>query len=409
MLLLISGLRKDVDFLSPGRIFGMLWVFVFGLVELKFSRLQLEWSLFDWFVALLGIFTFLVGIYISFIINIDKPFIQTTDIRKKIREMGINEKKLFRFITFYFFLYLICFIVEWQIEGFLPLFTSKPDRARLLFGVFGLHLIVSSANVLLFLIIQYFIFVRKNRMKKWLLILIFIAALGNYVLIVQRYGFFILLMMAFCLMFYSGRQFKLKTFVVFGIVVSGLIVGVQSLRTTELITAYIIYESKMKMPSQYAEFAIPYMYVIMNVENFVKYYSHINNHSFGLFTFDFLAALTGIQDWLAEYFNFDKFRLHIGGYNTYPFYWAYYYDFGIAGIAIIPFIIGFIISEIYYYLHRNPDLVILTLNTIGFAVIMISFNSDPLTRLDMMFNFVVIVLAQLYFRNKSTNVSFQSA
>ena len=99
--------------------------------------------------------------------------------------------------------------------------------------------------------------------------------------------------------------------------------------------------------------------------------------------------------------NFEKFKMYIGGYNTYPFYWPYYLDFGIAGLAIIPFIIGFIISEIYYYLHRNPGLVVLALTTIGFAVIMISFNSDPLTRLDMMFNFIVIVLAQFLFLNKS--------
>jgi|GEM_PF-5271135 len=143
------------------------------------------------------------------------------------------------------------------------------------------------------------------------------------------------------------------------------------------------------------------MYLVMSIENFVKYYSHIANHSFGFFTFDFLSAITGLKHWIEEYCNFDKFRLHIGGYNTYPFYWAYYYDFGIAGLALIPFIIGYIISEIYYYLHRNPDIVILTLFSLAFAVITISYSSDPLTRLDMMFNFSIIVFAQFYFRNKS--------
>jgi oligosaccharide repeat unit polymerase len=138
----------------------------------------------------------------------------------------------------------------------------------------------------------------------------------------------------------------------------------------------------------------------MNIENFVKYYSQIDNHSFGFFTFDFLTALTGLKHWIEEYFNFDKFRLHIGGYNTFPFFWPYYYDFGISGIAIMPFIIGFIISELHYFLHRNPNLIILTLNSVAFAVIMISFNSDPLTRLDMMFNFVVIVFAQFFFLKK---------
>ncbi len=401
ILLLISGLRKSADFLSPARIFGMLWAFVLGIVQLKQSHLQLLWSSFDWFVALLALITFLLGVYVSFIINLDRPFLHVTKIRTSIRDAGINEKKLFRFIIVYTFVYIICFIAEWQIEGYLPIFTTDPDRARILYGIFGLHLIVSSANVILFLVIQYFIFVKAKYQKKSVLVMVFILALANYVLIVQRYGFFILLMMAFCLFYYSGKRIKPRTIIIFTAIVILVIAGIQSIRTTELFTTYVYINSKMKFSSRYAEFTIPYMYVSMNIENFVKYYSHIENHSFGFFTFDFLTALTGIKHWVAEYDNFEKFKMYIGGYNTFPFFWPYYLDFGITGLAIIPFIIGFIISEIYYYLHRNPSLVVLALTTVGFAVIMISFNSDPLTRLDMMFNFIVIVLAQFLFLNKT--------
>lgn len=400
-VLLISGLRKNADFLSPARIFGMLWTFVLGVVELKQSHLQLQWSSFDWFVVLLALFTFLLGIYISFVINLDRPFLHVSKIRSSIREAGVNEKSLFRFIIIYTIIYIVCFIAEWQLEGYLPIFTSDPDRARILFGIFGLHLIVSSANVILFLVIQYFIFVKANYQKKAVLIFTFILGLANYILIVQRYGFFILLMMAFCLFYYSGKAIKPKTIIIFTAIVVLVIVGIQSIRVTELYTYYVFTSSEMKFSPRYAELTIPYMYISMNIENFVKYYPKIENFAYGFFTFDFLTALTGIKHWLSEYYNFEKFRMYIGGYNTYPFFWPYYLDFGIAGLAIIPFIIGFIISEIYYYIHRNPNLVTLALTTVGFAVIMISFNSDPLTRLDMMFNFIVIVLAQFLFVNKS--------
>jgi oligosaccharide repeat unit polymerase len=398
---LISGLRQNADFLSPARIFGMLWTFVLGIVQLKQSHLQLLWSSFDWFVALLALITFLLGIYISFIINLDRSFLHVTKIRQSIREAGINERNLFRFIIAYTVIYIFCFIAEWQIEGYLPIFTSDPDRARILFGVFGLHLIVSSANVILFLVIQYFIFVKANYRKKGILIFVFILGLANYILIVQRYGFVILLMMAFCLFYYSGKRIKPRTIISFSLIVLVVIIGIQSIRVTELFTYYVFINSQMKFSPSYAELTIPYMYISMNIENFVKYYPKIENFAYGFFTFDFLTALTGIKHWLAEYYNFEKFRMYIGGYNTYPFFWPYYLDFGIAGLAIIPFIIGFIISEIYYYIHRSPNLVTLALTTVGFAVIMISFNSDPLTRLDMMFNFIVIVLAQFLFVNKS--------
>jgi len=245
IIIFIFGFKKNSDLLSPGRVFSLLWLLVIGLVELKLSRLQPQWNYFDWFIALLGLLTFLLGIYVSYIINLDKPFLHVSRIRTKIRAVGVNEKKLFRFIVVYFFIYLFCFIVEWQIEGYLPLFTSRPDRARILYGIFGLHLVVSSANVILFLVIEYFIFIKVNFKKKWFLILFFIVAMGNYILIVQRYGLFILIMMALCLIYYSGRKVKLRTFVIFGVIIIALIVGIQSLRTTELITAYIIIDSKI--------------------------------------------------------------------------------------------------------------------------------------------------------------------
>lgn len=406
LALLISGFKKNADFLSPARMFGMVWSFVLGIVELKQSHLQLQWSSFDWLVALLAVVTFLLGIYISFIINLDRPFLHVSQIRLSIRENGIKEKNLFRFIIIYTLVYIFCFIAEWQIEGYLPIFTSDPDRARILFGVFGLHLIVSSANVILFLVIQYFIFVKANFQKKAVLIFVFILGLANYVLIVQRYGFFILLMMAFCLFYYSGKTIKPRTIIIFVAIVIVVIVGIQSIRVTELFTYYVFTSSEMKFPPRYAELTIPYMYISMNIENFVKYYPKFENFAYGFFTFDFLTALTGIKHWLAEYYNFEKFRMYIGGYNTFPFYWPYYLDFGITGLAVIPFVIGFMISEIYYYLHRNPSLVILALTSVGFAVIMISFNSDPLTRLDMMFNFIVIVLAQYLFLNRTSKAQF---
>ena len=187
--------------------------------------------------------------------------------------------------------------------------------------------------------------------------------------------------------------------IIFGLVIIVTVFGIQSLRETQLGYAYILLGSKMKS-SKFSGLAIPYMYLVMNLENFVKYYSHVENHGYGFFTFDFITALTGLKHWMAEYYNFDKFKEYITGYNTYPFFWPYYYDFGVAGLAVIPFIIGFIISEIYYRLRRYPNIIMLTIYTAAFAVIIISYTSDPLTRLDMMYNFGVIIFAQILFTNK---------
>ncbi len=401
LVFLIFLLRKNADVLSPGRAFGLLWCFVLCLVELKLSRLQLKWNLYDWFMVLLPLITFLLGVYLSFIINLNKPFLHVSEIRKRIRNIKINEARLFRFIIIYFLFCLISFLVEWQVEGYIPLFTANPDKARVMFGVFGFNYILNSINAVMFLIIQYFIFVKAKYRKKTFLVLIFIVSLGNYVLFVQRFGMFILLMLGFCLYYYAGKKIKIRTVIIFIVLIVSLIAGIQSLRETQFFSTYVFLDSKMKFSPRYSELTIPYMYLAMNTENFVKYYPHIEKHSYGFFTFEYLIELSTIRKWFIDYYHFDKFKLHIGGYNTFPFFWTYFYDFGIAGLAIIPFIIGFVISEIYYYMHRNPNLVVLVLTAISFAIITSSFNSDSLTRLDTVLPFFMIVVSQFYFVKKS--------
>ena len=399
----VTGFKSNSNFLSPPRVYGMLWSFIIGLLDYKFSRLQFNWDAMDWLIVLLGILAFLLGTYISYVLNINKKFLSSSYIRSTIRGIIIDERKLFNIILISFLIWVICFIAEWQIEGYLPIFTNKPDTARTQFGVFGLHIIVSSVNVVLFLIIQYFILVRRHKMKKSFLIIFFIISMGNYILIVQRYGLFLLIMMAFCLYYYSGKKISGRTIIIFASLIVLTIIGIQSLRVSELIKVYIIYNSKIKFPMKYAELAIPYMYLSMNLENFVRFYSEIENHSFGFLSTEFIFHFFGSKYFIAEYFGFEKFKYFIGGYNTYPYFWPYYYDFGVFGLGLIPLVIGFIISEIYYFLHRNPSLALLAVYSVAFSVLMVTFNSDPLTKTEMVLSYSMIIVTQLFITKKSND------
>lgn len=69
------------------------------------------------------------------------------------------------------------------------------------------------------------------------------------------------------------------------------------------------------------------------------------------------------------------------------------FDFGFAGLTVIPILIGFIISESYYFFHWNPNLALLSVTLISFAIITVTFNSDPLTRLNTILPFVAIALS----------------
>ena len=199
---------------------------------------------------------------------------------------------------------------------------------------------------------------------------------------------------------FSVKKIKGRTVLIFASILVLMVIGIQSLRISQLVQAYIVIESKIKFPMKYAELAIPYMYLSMNLENFVKYYPQIHNHSYGFLSTEFIYHLLGAKYFIAEYFGFDKFKHHIGGYNTYPFFWPYYYDFGALGLAFIPFALGFIISEVYYFLHRNPGLTLLAIYSVAFSVIMVTFNSDPLTKTEMMLSYFIIILAQSFITGK---------
>jgi len=406
-LIILSGLNRRADFFSPARIFGLVWSFALGLAEFKFSRLQFEWKSSGYIILLIGIITFLFGIYISYARNIGTPSFTVQQIRILIQDKGIDEKRLFNFIWIFFLLYAVCFLAEYFIEGYLPAFSSQPDKARITFGVFGIHMIVNGINTILFLIIQYFVFIKYKPIKKTFLGIVFLISLLSFSLLVQRYNFFIVSFMILCFLYYSSKYVKFKTLLIFMAIAIGFLVLIQTVRLAKYAEFYFYTFAEMKFPIKYAIFSEPYMYITMNLENFVRAVPKIENYTYGYFTLDFLLALTGMKHWLADYFSLEKFPTFIGGYNTFPFYWAYFRDFGYVGLTIIPFILGYVISEIYYKLHSSPHLIYVSMYSIGFVTLVISYSSDPLTRLDMVFNFILIVLAQFYITRKTISAKFR--
>lgn len=401
LFLLVDGLKKNSDFFSPARVFSFIWLIAIALVEFKFSRLQIEWSLFGWFILLIGIVFFLLGNYVAFVQNFNMPKLEISEIRERIRLADINEPLFFKLIIIYAVIFVVSFLTEYFIEGYVPLFTAQPDKARKMFGIFGLHLIVNGVNVLLFLIFQYFVLIKNKPVKKSFLSVIFVVSTGSFFLLLQRYNFFILSVMIVCFLYYSGKKINYKTFIVAAVVIVGLVFLIRSVRIAQFAEYYFFVTSEMKFSPKYALLSEPYMYIAMNLENFVANFNKIQNHTYGFFTADFLTALTGVKHIIAEYAGLEKFPHYIGGYNTFPFYWVYYYDFGMFGLAVFPFLLGYVISHIYFKLRRSLNLPILVLYSVAFSVIAISYSSDPLTRLDMVFNYSVTVLSQFIILRKT--------
>ncbi len=386
LFILLTCIPKKSDPFSPGRVFGFVWAFAVGLADLKLSHLQSSWSAYAWSVILLAVGAFLSGNYVVYVLNIKKVFASIQQMRLITRQTEVRDQRFFIAIVLVFFVYIVSYLAESMILGYIPIFSDRPDRARVEFGVFGLHLLVNTLPLILFMIVEYLIFVRGNAVKKRWLMLIFTISSLTFALMLQRFDFTVAALLIIAFTYYSSNYIRPKNVLIVAALFSVLLIAIQSVRLTAYVQNYIYVVSFMKYSPQYAFLTEPYMYIVMNFENFARGIDKLEYFTFGYFTADFLLALSGLKHWLANYFHIVERPFIISGYNTYPLFWTYFYDFGIVGIAFASFILGGIISSMYYLMRSRPSIITIGVYSFAFYIIVISFFTNPLTMLKTNFN-----------------------
>ncbi len=158
---------------------------------------------------------------------------------------------------------------------------------------------------------------------------------------------------------------------------------------------YIYVFSEMKFSPKYAIYTEPYMYVVMNLENFTRAVSKVVHHTYGYYTFNFVMSLTGLKHWIEKYSNLNNTPFLNSGYNTYTMFWDFYRDFGLLGLSIISFGLGFLISTLYYNFRSKPNINTLSLYSISVFIILFSFFINPIGQLHFFFNTLLIFVFTL--------------
>lgn len=390
-LVVLSCFRRGADPFSPGRVFLMIWSVAIGLADLKLSYFQTEWSFYAWVTLFVGLGAFWLGLFLSATENILMPLQPIATSRRFFSEILVHKRRLFQIILVLFVLYILCYIAEAILEGGIPILSSRPDVARVQFGVFGLHLIVSTMPTILFLIVEYFVLVKKNMRKKIALATIFFVTAVTFFGILHRFPFVGWALMSLAFVYYSSIHFRLRRVVFGALAFFGALAAIQTLRLVAYVRDYIYVVSRMKFSQEYAIFAEPYMYIVMNLENFARAVDRLEQFSYGYFTGDFIMALVGLKHVLADYFNLQERPFIISGYNTFPFLWQYYYDFGLIGMGILSLLLGLTIGITYHRMRSRPTLINTVLYAFFFYVMVISFFTNPLTMLNTIFNIVVLL------------------
>lgn len=384
--IILSMIRRDADLLSPARVFGFVWSLAIGLTELKLSRFQTEWNAQSWILLLLGLGSFLVGVFITYVLNVGRHVVPIDTMRRELRHAQVYEERLFKAIWISVIVYGVSYLVIYAVKGFLPVFVVGTKISRVDFYVFGFGVLINSTAYIIYFTLLYHFLVPGNKRRKRILTALTILAVGSYFLLLQRFQIVMAAMICFTLLYYATHRIRLKTALPLFLAVAGFFYWIASLRLGSLVATYTYYAAKMTFSKTFALLTEPYMYMVMNLENFARAVNRLDHFTYGYFTFDFIGAAAGLKYWLSDYFGIDRLPYLVSGYNTYTAFWSFYRDFGVPGLVLIPFILGLSIGLVYYRMRRQPSIKNVTAYGVLVFVMFISYFNFPIAFLWFEYN-----------------------
>jgi oligosaccharide repeat unit polymerase len=373
LLILFTALPKGADVFSPSRVFGFTWSTVFALTNLKFSGLQSDWTLLQWTYALMGPISFLTGLFVTYVMNMRSKLLPVSEIRNTLRRQKVHHARLFYLILVVYLTYLVGYAVIFLVKGNVPFFAANPGAARTSFSIFGFGLFLHHVPVVVFFSLVYLLVAHGERWKRFVVKMVILTSILTYALLLQRYHLIMITVMAFAFLYYATRYIRFSTTMLFAATGLLVIYSIATARVGQFLQLALYKSSLMRFPPEYAVLTEPYMYVVMNIENFVHAVTRLEQHTFGYYTFNFLLALTGLKHWIQNYFGIVDTPFLFSGYNTYTIFWTFFRDFGVIGISIVPLILGLVTGSVYYAMRHNPSIGLLSVYSIIVFLMALSF------------------------------------
>ena len=388
-----SAFVRRADVYAPYRVFGIIWSLAIGLADFKFSYFQHDWTFYSWSAILIGVLSMMLGFFFLGVVFMNRPMLEFSEFRRRLARERINERRLFGIIIALSVLYSASFYAETLFAGGLPAFAAKPDRARVDFGVFGIHLFVTMMPTILLLGVQYLILFwnKTSGFRKSTVILLCAIVFLSFALLLQRFGYVMWVVPTLVFIYYVTGKIKFRHALTLVAIILGFFQILLSVRAIGYVENYIYVVSRMRFPKTYAFLTEPYMYITMNLENFARSVDLWSTYSYGFFTFDFLMALSGLKHPLAKEFHLVERPFLISGYNTYSFLMPFYQDFGAVGVAVIPLCFGIGIGYLYHVMRTRPTYANVTVYAFSVYLLVISFFIHALGMLTTFSNIVLLV------------------
>jgi len=374
-------------------LFIIVWSFAIGITQLKLSTFQKNWTMFSWIMLMLTLLSFIAGLFIVYSLNADKNIKSVKEIRKIMSSKTIDVDLLYKILLIAFLLYLISYLISFLIMGFIPAFSPRPEIRTQWTGVFAVGLITHGLPPIMFFASIFFLFEKKSKKRRRVVFLIAFLTFFLNLLVLHRFDIVYWLVVFLAYLYYSTEKLKFSYLLLIILFLVGMVWGISTFRASKFIANIIYHTSGMKFSVKYAIFTEPYMYFAMNVENFIHGVEKYNKFTLGYFTFNPLLSLIQLKHPLEEYMMIAKYpHLITANYNTYTMFFEWYRDFGIFGLAFIPFLWSIIISSTYYKVRENPSLPAIVVYGGFLFVIIFSFFVNMLGWLHFIFNLSMLYL-----------------
>lgn len=393
VILYVAFYRYHHDILNPIGLFTLVWFSSIGIANLMLSRLQNPWDVSMWLVVLGSGFAFTVG-GVSYTL-LQKRAPKVTRIFQN--HTGYSARNLKMLIIFLFVLSVCAYVFEVHAFGGIPLFMgSKRVWAYMNFGVRFVHYLTVSAVIVCLLIYLHFK-VHKPRRKLFFRALFLVSA---FILIsILATGHLIILLSGiFTLKNYlTNKRMSLKhvgCLIIISIVTLALVSGL--IRSSSHNLSYIakISDPRIKIPSWLSFSFLPYMYVGASFENLRLSICERAKFYYGAKTLFPLWAFSLTK----KYFDFKTYTT--GAFNVGTYLEAYYADFGLSGVLLMPFILGLILTRFYYSLRFRPTVLKTLIYSLCVYGILITFFANWFNKPLMVFFLVLLTVTDVFCKRK---------
>lgn len=343
IFLYFAEIRAHHRIINVRGLFAIGFIGGFGLSLLKLSKLSGEYSV----LMFLVVFSSYFSIYLGAFVRSRKKNVYSSKIYlTKVRENKLTSQEvlliLMILVTF------ISFVIEVAILKFVPLFTINTPHAYSTFHIFGLHYITTFYSFIpCFALCNFYTEPHKGRSKAFVIIS-FIYVIIMALLMVSRYQLILSLVLSlFIYVIYNNDEFKKKVLVRKRIVYAValvlffallyMLITISRAHDVEYLNG--IFEMKNEhMPIFITQ---PYMYIAHNFENLNYMINNIFRWTFGRRVLYPFFTLTFIKKFFPIVVDSPYYIIKTE-LSTVTLVYDFYYDFGIVGVIVFCFLIGYI-------------------------------------------------------------------